>query len=178
MALIKCPECQKEMSDTLETCPHCGFIIKKPEIVKNQKTIEENERSPFSSFLYVVILVILGIAILNKACTCDKVSSSNKNKVTSSSQSSDSSNYINAGVRFSNNQIMITNNDSATWTNTNIKINDDYKYTIGTMSAGETKIINMSECSNASGDRFNPYVKKFQNIYISSDKGYFYSSTK
>ena len=25
MALMKCPECQKDMSDTLDACPHCGF---------------------------------------------------------------------------------------------------------------------------------------------------------
>jgi hypothetical protein len=29
MALIKCKECQKEMSDTLEACPHCGFKVAK-----------------------------------------------------------------------------------------------------------------------------------------------------
>lgn len=30
MALIKCPECNKEVSDTAETCPHCGYRLKKP----------------------------------------------------------------------------------------------------------------------------------------------------
>ena len=25
MALMKCPECKKDMSDTLNACPHCGF---------------------------------------------------------------------------------------------------------------------------------------------------------
>ena len=30
MALTKCPECQKEVSDTAETCPHCGYRLKKP----------------------------------------------------------------------------------------------------------------------------------------------------
>lgn len=35
MALTKCSECQKEMSDTLEACPHCGFkIIKTAEHLK------------------------------------------------------------------------------------------------------------------------------------------------
>lgn len=28
MALIKCPECNKEISDTSKTCVHCGFKIK------------------------------------------------------------------------------------------------------------------------------------------------------
>ena len=25
MALVKCPECDREMSDTLDACPHCGY---------------------------------------------------------------------------------------------------------------------------------------------------------
>jgi len=25
MALVNCPECSKEMSDTLDACPHCGY---------------------------------------------------------------------------------------------------------------------------------------------------------
>lgn len=27
MALMICPECQREMSDTLKACPHCGFSL-------------------------------------------------------------------------------------------------------------------------------------------------------
>lgn len=29
MALIKCPECGREVSDTAPTCPHCGYQLKK-----------------------------------------------------------------------------------------------------------------------------------------------------
>lgn len=29
MALIKCPECEKEISDTIKKCPNCGYKIKK-----------------------------------------------------------------------------------------------------------------------------------------------------
>ena len=29
MALIKCPECGKEVSDSAPTCPHCGYVLKK-----------------------------------------------------------------------------------------------------------------------------------------------------
>lgn|GEM_PF-4330371 len=29
MALTKCPECENEISDTVETCPHCGFCLNK-----------------------------------------------------------------------------------------------------------------------------------------------------
>ena len=29
MALIKCPECEKEVSDKAPVCIHCGFPLKK-----------------------------------------------------------------------------------------------------------------------------------------------------
>lgn len=29
MALIKCPECSHEVSDTAPTCPHCGYQLKR-----------------------------------------------------------------------------------------------------------------------------------------------------
>ena len=28
MALIRCPECNHEVSDTAETCPHCGYRLR------------------------------------------------------------------------------------------------------------------------------------------------------
>ena len=34
MALIKCPECQSEVSDKAKTCPKCGYPI--DEIAKNE----------------------------------------------------------------------------------------------------------------------------------------------
>ena len=35
MALIKCPECKGQVSDTAESCPHCGYIICKSKELKN-----------------------------------------------------------------------------------------------------------------------------------------------
>ena len=28
MALIKCPECGKDVSDTANSCPHCGYNLR------------------------------------------------------------------------------------------------------------------------------------------------------
>ena len=33
MALIKCPECGKEVSDKAEACIHCGFPLPKSELI-------------------------------------------------------------------------------------------------------------------------------------------------
>lgn len=39
MALIKCPECGKEVSDTVKECPNCGFKLKKDFIQLHKKLI-------------------------------------------------------------------------------------------------------------------------------------------
>lgn len=48
MALIKCKECNRDMSDTLDACPHCGFKIQKKqeEPVKPLKINKEKRLAP------------------------------------------------------------------------------------------------------------------------------------
>ena len=48
MSLITCPECGREISDTVNSCPHCGFSIKKQPEKKNNKTV----------ILFIVLLVL------------------------------------------------------------------------------------------------------------------------
>ena len=50
MALIKCSECGKEISDTAKTCPHCGTIT------EHQK--ELNKKSNIGN-----ILIGIGVAL-------------------------------------------------------------------------------------------------------------------
>ena len=38
MALIKCPECKKEVSDKAEVCPHCGYPLRKRKDEKSEGT--------------------------------------------------------------------------------------------------------------------------------------------
>lgn len=35
MALIKCPKCKGQVSDTADSCPHCSYIIYKSKELKN-----------------------------------------------------------------------------------------------------------------------------------------------
>ena len=42
MALIHCPECNKEISDKAKTCPHCGCPV---EETNAKVPVEEKERS-------------------------------------------------------------------------------------------------------------------------------------
>lgn len=55
MALIKCPECGKEISDTVKSCPHCGYKI------KISKTKNSRMRIMYA---IIVIILVIGIIVL------------------------------------------------------------------------------------------------------------------
>lgn len=56
MALIKCPECGKEVSENAVACPNCGSPITK----QTQNTKNEGSRKSFASRFFLVI----GIALI------------------------------------------------------------------------------------------------------------------
>lgn len=43
MALIKCPECGRNVSDTANACPNCGFAISGIENIQELSRIKEEE---------------------------------------------------------------------------------------------------------------------------------------
>ncbi len=49
MALIRCRECRKEVSDSAKVCPHCG--------VRGVKPIPEKEKTPI--YVKIALLVIV-----------------------------------------------------------------------------------------------------------------------
>ncbi len=45
MALIKCPECGRSLSDQAAACPHCGYPVNKEDIVqKSQEYVEAKKK--------------------------------------------------------------------------------------------------------------------------------------
>ncbi len=56
MALIKCPECGKDISNTSEKCIHCGFPIEKP---KKKNWIKTHKK--IMILICIAIVVTLGI---------------------------------------------------------------------------------------------------------------------
>ena len=65
MALITCPECQRELSDTLDACPHCGFKLASPDVGVSIADVSEGTVKPKrgSKKLIIAISVIVLIVV-------------------------------------------------------------------------------------------------------------------
>lgn len=80
MALIKCPECGKEVSDKAEVCIHCGYPLKLQEAAKEEdgpETVKEEPKPEgtagkqepakkqgriSSTLLAVIVMIVLCVA--------------------------------------------------------------------------------------------------------------------
>lgn len=64
MALIKCPECNNEVSDTALTCPKCGYQLNPPPITKGDQTTSLENSIPNKRGVNTIAIIILAIIIL------------------------------------------------------------------------------------------------------------------
>ena len=61
MALIKCPECGKEISDTADTCIHCGYHIEHSVATKADTYVLANRtKSSDDNQIVAIVLIIIG----------------------------------------------------------------------------------------------------------------------
>ena len=73
MALIKCPECGKEISDTAKQCPNCGFVLKKEpsmkEKIMNEGTEVVSSMKPvlnkYKRILFCVLTFIASLVVFS-----------------------------------------------------------------------------------------------------------------
>lgn len=63
MAMIKCPECGKEISDQAVSCPNCGYVLKKEPDVKRTK-LSAAKKNVGAGTAYIVV----GVAIFVVFC--------------------------------------------------------------------------------------------------------------
>ena len=80
MALINCPECGKQVSDTASLCPHCGCnvqkgIKKQAKELSNKQAIEDWNNAPQAqknvSIIIFIAICIFVLIILIKAFSND-----------------------------------------------------------------------------------------------------------
>lgn len=75
MALIKCPECGKEISDAAESCPNCGYPIKGQQQIGDSDGLGKGqETKKLKTVLFIVVGIILVVIVYgNYILTVDAV---------------------------------------------------------------------------------------------------------
>ena len=58
MALIKCPKCDKKISDKAESCPHCGYSFEKK--VSNNGNLVNLKGKWNNKYFLVILLILVG----------------------------------------------------------------------------------------------------------------------
>jgi hypothetical protein len=64
MALITCPECQKKISESAETCPNCGFKLSSEKV----KNIKEQDKENFRNGAIGCVVILIVFFLLYKTC--------------------------------------------------------------------------------------------------------------
>lgn len=73
MALHKCPECRKKISESAETCPNCGFSFKEADLEVYKQKLEQRrlhneqlnkQNIKVQLFWLVVFSLVIGGAVL------------------------------------------------------------------------------------------------------------------
>ncbi len=75
MALVNCPECQKEISDTVKKCPQCGFKQNKQN--KKDKKEKTKKKSKIIEFIKKykkqIIIGIIALLVILLAINCYRI---------------------------------------------------------------------------------------------------------
>lgn len=161
MALINCPECNKEISDKTRKCPHCGYPIKKLNIVVISITI-----------LIFILIILSAIYISTNAKNkADSVSSENKIETDIKSETPTSS--INGKVDSVN-----KNNQNIDNTNEKMNSNEDEFNIPDNLTKDEKEIVSglQGTWQNDSNADEKLVFRNMGVQYANTDKGYGYKS--
>lgn len=68
MALIKCPECGKEISDISEKCINCGFPLEQAEEDFSIEWIEPKNEMSTARLIIGIVMLVFSIPVLFQSC--------------------------------------------------------------------------------------------------------------
>ena len=81
MSIIKCPECQNEVSDTTANCPNCGYSLDGTYKVKYNKTDKKQSKKFLIIIICVFVVCLSGIAFTGAKFYNDKQEATTVNKI-------------------------------------------------------------------------------------------------
>ena len=68
MALINCPECNKQISDKASACPDCGCPMTPPISSVQTQTIEKTAKKYKALSLVAVLMIFIGFIVALSTC--------------------------------------------------------------------------------------------------------------
>jgi len=82
MALINCPECKKEVSDSAKTCPHCGYKLIEDDVKKTDSQSKKNKKKNGCLTLLIIgaVLIVIFYIIGSNGDDSSSNSSTSTNK--------------------------------------------------------------------------------------------------
>lgn len=64
MALIKCPECKKDISDKAEVCPNCGYELKSANDSVSNSNLDKVISGNNLKYLLIIVVAAIGIFLV------------------------------------------------------------------------------------------------------------------
>lgn len=182
MALINCPECQKEISDKVKACPHCGYPFDaKPQQVeitsvklnKNISPEKKKKRRIISivAILCIISLIITGV-LLNNARIAKEASLAEEARIAADNEY-EKMFYVASYKMLMNAGVMETmiNTVKTTWSNAIEDSGKDFNTEIANLYKKESFVKSLSTLDTFDGE-LESNVKKLQNPPQKFEKAY------
>jgi hypothetical protein len=198
MALVRCSECGKDVSDRATACPHCGNPLnggtgrrETPDRKEGVKQDPISTGTPASkpvpggcATLLIVSLVAIGLFWY--AFGYESRHGIGRG-IPPQTKPEPENSTLSAAVRFTGTQFVITNNDAFNWSNCKLEINSGivrggYELRAPLVAARSTSTIGASQFAKSDGERFNPFSMKPNSFSIACDtprgRGYSFGEWK
>lgn len=154
MALRPCKECGHQVSSRAKTCPSCGASLPKNVTVTQAGCL-----------IIVVFFILVASGVFNPRHGLTPNPSGNAASDASGTVS------LNADVKFTGTQFVITNNDTFDWPNVKLELNSrgfksGYILRADRLEAGKKYTVGAMQFAKPDGERYNPVTHKAQQFTI------------